>query len=60
MPDFLPQRLRWRGGGGAGHKKEGLEKGKAEGAKGPLSAGLLMPRAGAIIVHSEEQHGLTG
>lgn len=48
------------GVGGAGHKKEGLEKGKAEGAKGPLSAGLLMPRAGAIIVHSEEQHGLTG
>lgn len=43
-----------------GGKKEGLEKGKAEGAKEPLSAGLLMSRAGAIIVHSEEQHGLTG
>lgn len=42
-----------------GDKEGGLERGEAKGAKGPLSAGQFMIRAGAMIAHSEEQHGLT-
>lgn len=41
-------------------KEGGLGRGEAKGAKGPLSAGQFMPRAGAITVHPEEQHGLAG